>query len=95
MSHSEQEEPEQGEEVNETDVIKVPDSLLSVSRSALGAEQKADPSLSQMFDAVLSKEAERSAASDYLLQEGLMVRKWSPHVVSFVGKPVIQIFILA
>lgn len=66
-----------------------------VSHSALGAEQKADPSLSQMFETVLSKEAERSAAGGYLLQEGLMVRKCSPHVVSFAGKPVFQIFILA
>lgn len=88
-----QQEPEKGEEVNEIDVVNVPDSLLSVSRSDLGAEQKADPSLSQMFDAVLSKEAERSAAGGYLLQEGLLVRKWSPHGVSFVGKPVFQIVV--
>lgn len=88
-----QQEPEQGEEVDEIDVVNVPDSLLSVSRSVLEAEQKADSSLSQMFDAVLSKEAGRSAAGGYLQQEGLLVRKWSPHGVSFVGKPVFQVVV--
>ncbi len=88
-----QPEPEQGEEVNEVDVVNVPDSLLSISCSNLGAEQKAHSSLSQLFDTVLSKEAERSAAGGYLLQEGLLVRKWSPHGVNFVGKPVFQIVV--
>ena len=93
MSHSLQEEPEQEEEVAEVGFVVVPDSLLSVPRSVLGAEQKADPSLSLLFEALLSKEAVRSAAGGYLLQEGLLVRKWSPHGVSFVGKPVFQVVV--
>ncbi|KAI9513765.1 hypothetical protein NQZ68_039699, partial [Dissostichus eleginoides] len=51
-----QEESEQGEEVGEIDYVVVPDSLLSVSRSELVIEQKADISLSPFFEAVLSTE---------------------------------------
>jgi len=91
MSRSHQAEPD--EEMAEMEDVNVPDSLLSVSRSVLGAEQKADPSLSQMFESVLSKEAERSAVGGYLLQGGLLVRKWSPHGVNFVGEPVFQIVV--
>ncbi len=69
--------PEQGEEeLSEVNSVVVPDSLLSVSRSDLVAEQRADPSLNQLFEAVLSPEDGNSAASGYLLQGELLVRKW-------------------
>lgn len=92
MSRMQQVEPEQGEEVDAVDV-NVPNSLLSVSHSALRAEQRADPSLGRLFEAVLTTEDGRSATSGYLLQEGLLVRKWSPYGEGFVGKPMVQIVV--
>ncbi|XP_049904288.1 uncharacterized protein LOC126392736 [Epinephelus moara] len=83
----EQGEPEQGEEVSEVDVVSVPDSLLPVSRCDLVSEQP-------LFDAVFSTEDGRSAASGYLLQDGLLVRKWLPHGEDFIGKPVFQFVVL-
>ncbi len=88
--------PEQGEEeLSEVNSVVVPDSLLSVSRSDLVAEQRADPSLNQLFEAVLSPEDGNSAASGYLLQGELLVRKWLSHGEDFLGKPVFQIVVPA
>lgn len=87
-------EPEQSEEeLSEVNSVVFPDSLLSVSHSDLLAEQRADPSLSQQFEAVLSPEDGNSAASGYLLQGGLLVRKWLSHGEDFVGQPVLQIVV--
>ena len=52
--------------------ISTPDSLLSVSRSDLSAGQRADPTLSELFDRVLSKVDGQSAAKGYLLQDELL-----------------------
>lgn len=67
----------------------IPDSLLSVSRADLVAEQKADPSLTQLFDAVLTVEDGKSAANGYLL----LVRKWMPHGENVVCRPIFQIVV--
>ncbi|XP_060928436.1 uncharacterized protein LOC133002867 [Limanda limanda] len=56
--------------------VPIPNSLLSVSRSGLVAEQRADSSLSQLFDLVLTTEEGRSAASGYLLQDKLLLHAW-------------------
>lgn len=49
--------------------MSVPDSLLSVSRSDLVAEQWIDPTLSELYDRVLSKADGKCAARGYLLQD--------------------------
>nr|XP_046229617.1 uncharacterized protein LOC124050808 isoform X1 [Scatophagus argus] len=77
-------------EVSEADMVVVPDSLLSVSRSDLVVEQRADPSLRPLFELVLATEDVNSVAGGYLLQGELLVRKWLPHGEDFVGKPVFQ-----
>lgn len=59
---------ERGEGVSEVQLVTIPDSLLSVSCTDLGAEQQADPSLSKLFDTVLSTEAGRSAVGGYLFR---------------------------
>lgn len=52
--------------MSEVNVVNVPDSLLSISHDDLESEQRADPSLRPLFNA-LSTEDGRSAASGYLL----------------------------
>lgn len=59
-----------------------------MSRDDLVSEQKVDPSSSQLFDATLSTEDGKSAVSGYLLQAGLLVRKWVSHREDVIGKPV-------
>lgn len=86
-----QEESE--EDVSEVDFVVVPDSLLSVSRSELGVEQKADVSLSRFFEAVLSTEDGKSTTGGYLLQGELLVRKWLSHGEDFIGEPVFQVVV--
>ena len=49
--------------------------------------------MSQLFDLVLTTEEGRSAASGYLLQDKLLVRKWLPHGDSFVDNPVFQVVV--
>ncbi len=73
--------------------VSIPDSLLSVSCSDLAAEQRADPTLSEQFGMVLSDVDVKSAAEGYLLQNGLLVRKWVPHGESFVGNPIFQVVV--
>ncbi|XP_034567353.1 uncharacterized protein LOC117832370 [Notolabrus celidotus] len=92
MSHA-QGETEQEEEVSGADSVLVPDTLLSVSHGDLAAEQRADPSLRQLFDAVLCPEEGSSAAGGYVLQGELLVRKWLAHGEDFVGEPVFQVVV--
>lgn len=47
--------------------VLVPESLLSVSRRDLVAEQGADPSLCRLFEEVVSPEEGNSAARGYWL----------------------------
>lgn len=72
-----------------------PDSLLSVSRSDLVTEQRADPTLRELYGRVVTTAEGSSVANGYLLQEGLLVRKWVPHGESVVGNPVFQVVVPA
>nr|XP_033958177.1 gastrula zinc finger protein xLCGF3.1-like [Pseudochaenichthys georgianus] len=85
-----QEESEQGEEVSEIDSVVIPDLLLSVSRSELVIEQKADVSLSPFFEVVLSAEDGNGVTRGCQLQGGLLVRKWWSRGKGFIGEPVYQ-----
>ena len=73
--------------------VSMPDSLLSVSHTVLATEQRADPSLSKLFDKVLSDADMKSAAIGYLCQDQLLVRKWVPHGLNRVGDPVFQVVV--
>ena len=66
--------------------LSIPDSLCSVSRSDLLAEQWADPTLSELFDRVLSNVDGQSVAKGYLLKDELLVRKCVPRPRPNSGK---------
>lgn len=61
---------------------------LSVSHSELQSEQRADPSLEELFGSVLAAVKVKNVASGYFLQDGILVRKWVPHGEDFVGDPI-------
>ncbi|XP_034051852.1 uncharacterized protein LOC117532604 [Gymnodraco acuticeps] len=92
VSHA-QEESEQGEEVSARDSVVIPDLLLSVSRSELVMEQKADVSLSPFFEAVLSTEDGNGVTRGCQLHGGVLVRKWWSSGKGFIGGPVHQIVV--
>ena len=50
--------------------MSIPDSLLSVSRSDLAAEKQADPTLSELFEMVLSDVEMKSAVKGYFFRTG-------------------------
>lgn len=56
-------------------------------------EQRADSMLKWLFEAVLSNKEGEHAASGYLLQEEVLVRKWLPHGEDFVGPPAFQVVV--
>lgn len=72
--------------------VVIPDSLLSVSRSVIIAEQRMAASLKDYFERILLKDEIRSAAQGYLLHNGLLVRKW-PYLVNGGVKPVYQVVV--
>ena len=71
--------------------VSVPESLLSASRGDLVDEQRADATLGELFENVLTEVEGRSAVKGYMVKDGLLVRKWMPHGPRFVGPPVYQI----
>ncbi|XP_034061898.1 uncharacterized protein LOC117539733 [Gymnodraco acuticeps] len=88
-----QEESEQGEEVSEIDSVVIPNLLLLASRSELVIEQKADVSLSPVFEAVLSTGDGNCVTRGCQLQGGLLVRKWWARGKGFIGGPGYQIVV--
>ncbi|KAK0149826.1 hypothetical protein N1851_009419 [Merluccius polli] len=76
MSRAESKEEER--EV-ETVLPCLPDFPLSVSHSDLRGEQRADPSLEEAFQSVLSASEVENVASGYFIQGGILLRKWMPH----------------
>ena len=73
--------------------MSFPDPFLSVSRSDLMAELRADSSLTSLYDWVVTVADGRSAANGYFVQDGLLVRKWMPHGDKFVGDSVLQVVV--
>ncbi len=68
---------------------------LSVLKSELVQEQSVDLSLKEIFDCVLPAAEVHSAASGYLLQSGLLFRKWVAVGGDCVGEAVFQLVVLA
>lgn len=65
----------------------------SVSREELSAEQRADPSLSPLFEQVLAVDELTDISRGYLIQDKDLLRKWIPHGDHFVGDPVFQVVV--
>ena len=70
--------------------LTLPEQFQSMSHADLAAEQKNDPSLQELFGKVMSFDKVNSSAYGYFLQEGLLFRKWVPHVEALGGDPFFQ-----
>lgn len=64
---------------------------VSISRSDLIAEQRADPSLKELFQQVRPESEVLSSTSGYFLQDLLLVRKWRKHSESSMGECPIEL----
>lgn len=71
----------------------LPELPAAISVGEWGNVQKADPSLSRLFENVFSGEQVQSAAHGYFIQDGLLVRKWVPCFGDVVGEPIFQIVV--
>uniref|UniRef100_A0AAQ5ZP60 Gypsy retrotransposon integrase-like protein 1 n=1 Tax=Amphiprion ocellaris TaxID=80972 RepID=A0AAQ5ZP60_AMPOC len=69
--------------------FQLPESL-SVSQQELVTEQRADASLSDLFDQVQPTQEAKSSASGYFLQDEVLVRKWIPQRTDLLGTPIFQ-----
>lgn len=74
-------------------VVSLPDLPPSVSREDWVKSQKADASLSALWDGVLPAEKVRDVAQGYFVQEDLLVRKWLPCLGDSVGEAVFQVVV--
>ncbi|XP_034064355.1 REST corepressor 1 isoform X3 [Gymnodraco acuticeps] len=80
--------------ISENIVLALPVVPLSVSRSELAKQQQQEgPTLQELLSQVRPVEEIISAAHGYFLQEGVLVRKWSPHGEVFVGEAIFQFVI--
>lgn len=83
--------------VMEPECLELPETLrveqLAGSQALLVAEQKADSSLTELFDRVVPASEVRNTAQCYFLQNGLLVRKWLSHDDASVGEPIFQVVV--
>lgn len=63
-----------------------------VSAEVLGKEQRTDSSLDALFQSSVPPVEECNVARGYLVHNGVLLRKWSPHK-DFVGDPVFQVVV--
>ncbi len=75
-----------------SETLEIP-SILSVSRDDLIKEQKADVTLTELFDRVVPYVTIVNLPSGYYLEEDVLVRKWVPHGEFVIGDPVLQIVV--
>ena len=68
------------------------DLALTVSSEFI-REQQSDSSLTEKFGDVLSGTALNSVTQGYFLQDGLLLRKWVPHIEPFVSDPIAQVVV--
>ena len=64
-----------------------------MSKEELIEAQKADETLSGLFDSVLPASDIDSVSQGYFLQEGVLLRKSIPHIDPVVGEPVAQLVV--
>lgn len=77
----------------ELPVLSLSNTPLSVSHSELVNEQKADPTLKELFQSVFPADEMKNRAQGYFIQKEVLVRKWVPHGDGVVGDPVYQIVV--
>ena len=65
----------------------------SISQPELVREQKADPTLKELFNLVLPKSEVKNLAHGYFIEDGVLLRKCGPCGQGFIGDPVFQIVI--
>ena len=85
--------PVPSEAVTSVEPVPLPDLPPLVSRDEWIEAQKADVSLSSLWDQVVPGHQVSSVAQGYFVQEGLLVRKWLPCVDDVVGAPVFQVVV--
>lgn len=61
---------------------------LSVSQDDLKLEQESDPSLKGLLEQALPSGDVKDHAHCYIIQDGMLMRKWVPHSDSFIGDPI-------
>lgn len=59
----------------------------------MSREQCLDSSLAELFTTALSDNKVPDASRGYFVQDGLLLRKWSPHGNYFVGDPIVQVVV--
>lgn len=79
----------------ESCLFSLSDVPFSVSLEDLRVEQRADPSLSSLFDQVLTVDEVTDSSRGYFIQDEVLVKKWVPHGDSFIGDPVFQVVVPA
>ncbi len=67
--------------------------LPSVSHQGWVSAQREDPSLKSLFDAALSPEVEESSANGYLIENEVLLRKWTFHAEGGLTEPTIQVVV--
>ncbi len=65
--------------------------LPSVSHQVWVFARREDPSLKSLFDAALSPEVEESSANGYLIQNEVLLRKWTFNAEGGLTEPTIQV----
>ncbi len=73
-----------------SETLEIPSIL---SRDDLIKEQKADVTLTELFDRVVPYVTIVNLPSGYYLEEDVLVRKWVPHGECVIGDPVLQIVV--
>ncbi len=71
--------------------LAIPDLSFPFSTDEWSREQHSDSSLAELFTLVLSDSDIHDVARAYFVQDGLLLRKWSPHGEDFVGDPIGQV----
>lgn len=82
-----------GSDTPKEDSVQLPEFPASVSWEEWVKAQKADPSLSDLFEHVFPGDDVQSVAHGYLVQNELLVRKWVPCNGDVIGEPTYQVVV--
>lgn len=64
-----------------------------LSADDLSKEQRLDSTLDELFTSALQDGDVSDKTRGYFVQDGLLLRKWSPHGENFVGDPIVQVVV--
>lgn len=82
-------------EMSELYSFSLSDIPISVLLEDLKVEQRADPSLSALFEQVVPAEEVNDSSHGYFVHNEVLVKKWVLHGDSFICHPIIQIVVPA